>query len=161
MTGRWLPPEEYIETIARATSYACLYFTDTAGRPFQLRSRDEAEVWQWPGGNLEHGETPWEGARRECLEETGIDFRGPRRLLGVHFLPRRTRWPVNHIGFIFDGGELTDVQLARVRLTDEHTEWRVATVEGWRGQMRPDGFARLDAISTARATGAVAYLEGA
>jgi 8-oxo-dGTP diphosphatase len=28
--------------------------------------------WNLPGGSLEHGETPKEGARRECLEETGI-----------------------------------------------------------------------------------------
>ncbi|MER6631633.1 NUDIX hydrolase [Streptomyces sp. NPDC000987] len=160
MTNMWLPPEQYIETIARATSYACLYFTDTAGRPFQLRSHSDREVWQWPGGNLERGETPWEGARRECLEETGIDFQGPQRLLGVHFVPQREDWPANHIGFIFDGGALTDDQLARVRLTDEHTAWHVATVDEWRREMRPVDFARLEAINTARKAGTVAYLEG-
>ncbi|MGW1258871.1 NUDIX domain-containing protein [Streptomyces sp. NPDC002513] len=160
MTNTWLPPEQYIETIARATSYACLYFTDTAGRPFQLRSHNEREFWQWPGGNLERGETPWEGARRECLEETGIEFEGPQRLLGVHFVPQRADWPANHIGFVFDGGELTDVQLAHVRLTHEHTEWRVATVDEWRREMRRVDFARLDAINSARETGTVAYLEG-
>jgi 8-oxo-dGTP diphosphatase len=160
MTDKWLPPEQYIETIARASSYACLYFTDTDGRPFQLRSRIDAGVWQWPGGNMERGETPWEAARRECLEETGIDFRGPQRLLGVHFIPQHEDWPANHIGFVFDGGELTDAQLARVRLTDEHTEWRVATFTEWRGEMKPVTFGRLDAINTARTTGTVAYIEG-
>lgn len=160
MTNAWLPPEQYIETIARATSYACIYFTDIAGRPFQLRSHNKGEVWQWAGGNLERGETPWDGARRECLEETGINFQGVQRLLGVHFVPQREHWPANHIGFIFDGGELSDAQLARVRLTDEHTEWRVATVDEWRGAMTPVNFKRLEAIHTARETGTVAYLEG-
>ncbi|MER6978297.1 NUDIX domain-containing protein [Streptomyces carpinensis] len=159
MTNAWLPPEQYIETIARATSYACLYFTDTAGRPFQLRSRNGVEVWQWPGGNMELGETPWECARRECLEETGIDFRGPQRLLGVHFVPQRTTWPVNHIGFIFDGGVLTDDRLAQVHITNEHTAWRVATIDEWRRDMSTVNFARLQAISAARETGIVAYLE--
>lgn len=161
MTPGWLPPEQYIETIARASSYACLYFTDTAGRPFQMRSHNSREIWQWPGGNLERGETPWEGARRECLEETGIDFQGPRRLLGVHFMLQSASWPSNHIGFIFDGGELTEAQLTQVRLTDEHTEWRVRTVDEWRQDMSPVNFARLDAIHTARGTGTVAYLERA
>ncbi|MFE6555556.1 NUDIX domain-containing protein, partial [Streptomyces sp. NPDC057746] len=118
------------------------------------------DVWQWAGGNLERGETPWDGARRECLEETGINFQGVQRLLGVHFVPQREHWPANHIGFIFDGGELGDAQLARVRLTDEHTEWRVATVDEWRGEMTPVNFKRLEAIHTARETGTVAYLEG-
>ncbi|MEU8589402.1 NUDIX domain-containing protein [Streptomyces sp. NPDC048664] len=161
MTAGWLPPEQYIEVIARASSYACLYFTDTAGRPFQLRSHDNREVWQWPGGNLERGETPFEGARRECLEETGIDFQGPRRLLGVHFMLESASWPCNHIGFIFDGGLLTDAQLAGVRLAEEHTEWRVRTVDEWRREMRAVEFNRLAAIDAARAAGAVAYLERA
>ncbi|MGW5583267.1 NUDIX domain-containing protein [Streptomyces sp. NPDC003857] len=159
MTNAWLPPEQYIETIARATSYACLYFTDVAGRPFQLRSHNEWEVWQWAGGNLERGETPWDAARRECLEETGINFQGTQRLLGVHFIPERENWPANHIGFIFDGGELTDTQLSQVRLTHEHTEWRVATVDEWRREMSPVKFNRLKAIHTARETRTIAYLE--
>lgn len=45
----WLPPAEYVKTIPRATGYACLYFTDAAGRPVQLRSTHSAEAWQWPG----------------------------------------------------------------------------------------------------------------
>ncbi|MGW1773988.1 hypothetical protein [Streptomyces sp. NPDC002104] len=48
----WLPPVEYVETIARATSYACLYFTDTAGRPVQLRATYSTEIWQWPGEQI-------------------------------------------------------------------------------------------------------------
>jgi 8-oxo-dGTP diphosphatase len=160
MTDKWLPPEQYIETIARASSYACLYFTDTTGRPFQLRSHNDAAVWQWPGGNMERGETPWEAACRETLEETGIVFDGPQRLLGVHFIPQHQNWPANHIGFVFDGGELTDTQLAQVRLTHEHTEWRVATLDEWRHEMKPVTFNRLDAIHTARKTGTAAYIEG-
>lgn len=29
-------------------------------------------LWLQPGGHIEPGETPWEGARREALEETGL-----------------------------------------------------------------------------------------
>lgn len=31
--------------------------------------------WLQPGGHIDAGETPWEAARRECVEETGLDVR--------------------------------------------------------------------------------------
>ncbi|MFJ8164298.1 NUDIX domain-containing protein [Streptomyces sp. NPDC096136] len=160
MTGTWLPPEQYVKTIANATSYAALYFTDTAGRPVQLRAVGDAGTWQWPGGNMDHGETPWECAVRECFEETGISFAGPQKLLAVHFIARGAAWPLNKFGVVFDGGHLTDAQIARVTLDPaEHTELRVHTLGEWQQIMHPDGFARLRAADTARRTGTVAYLE--
>lgn len=30
-------------------------------------------IWLQPGGHVDAGETPWDAARRETLEETGID----------------------------------------------------------------------------------------
>ncbi len=32
-------------------------------------------IWVQPGGHLEPGEQPWEAARRESVEETGMDLR--------------------------------------------------------------------------------------
>jgi 8-oxo-dGTP pyrophosphatase MutT (NUDIX family) len=31
-------------------------------------------IWVQPGGHLEDGEAPWEAARRESVEETGLDL---------------------------------------------------------------------------------------
>ncbi|WP_309051344.1 NUDIX domain-containing protein [Streptomyces sp.] len=163
MTHTWLPPAEYVETLPRATAYACLYFTDTAGRPFQLRAGYGAESgrWQWPGGNMDPGETPWQTALRECREETGIVFTGPPRLLGADFTTDRgAAWPANHIGFVFDGGELTDDQIAGVVLDPgEHSEYRVRTLEEWAREMDPGAFRRLAAIDRARRTGTTVYVE--
>ncbi|MEU8434138.1 NUDIX hydrolase [Streptomyces sp. NPDC029216] len=160
MTGTWLPPEQYVKTIANATSYAAFYFTDTAGRPIQLRAVGDTAVWQWPGGNMDHGETPWECAVRECFEETGISFAGPQKLVAVHFISQGADWPLNKFGVIFDGGHLTDDQISSITLDpSEHTELRVHTLGEWERVMRPDGFARLQATDAARRTGTVAYLE--
>ncbi|MGW7314595.1 NUDIX domain-containing protein [Streptomyces sp. NPDC054865] len=161
MADGWLPPAEYVQTIARATSYACLYFTDAAGRPVQLRAVHAYEEWQWPGGNMDPGETPWQCAVRECLEETGIVFDGPTRLLGTHFIGHQGEaWPANHIGFVFDGGTLTDEQIAAIVLDPaEHREVGVRSVEEWEGLMTPVNFGRLQEIDAARREGRVAYME--
>ena len=34
-------------------------------------------IWVQPGGHIEDGETPWEGALREATEETGLELRHP------------------------------------------------------------------------------------
>ncbi|MEV8530442.1 NUDIX domain-containing protein [Streptomyces sp. NPDC051211] len=161
MTNTWLPPREYIATLPPATAYACLYFTDAIGNPVQLRATYSTEAWQFPGGNMDHGETPWETAVRECEEETGIVFSGEPKLLGVHFLtPRGEDWHTNHIGFIFDGGTLDQEQIAGIVLDPgEHSEFRVLPVEEWVKVMTPANFARLAVIDRARRTGTVAYLE--
>lgn len=45
---------------------------DDEGRLLLIRRSDDG-LWALPGGALQVGETPAEGARRETLEETGVD----------------------------------------------------------------------------------------
>jgi ADP-ribose pyrophosphatase YjhB (NUDIX family) len=53
----------------------------------QQRAYDpRAGFWTFPGGFLEVGELPEEGARRETLEEVGLDVT-PARLQGVYARP--------------------------------------------------------------------------
>jgi ADP-ribose pyrophosphatase len=47
----------------------------------QFRSAVERDVWEFPAGLLEPGEEPADCARRELLEETGIEA-GPLRAMG-------------------------------------------------------------------------------
>jgi 8-oxo-dGTP pyrophosphatase MutT (NUDIX family) len=55
-----------------------------------LHRHKRLHIWLQPGGHLEAGETPWEAARRESEEETGLRFAawpssGPRLAhLDVH-----------------------------------------------------------------------------
>ncbi len=44
--------------------------------------------WLQPGGHIDPGETPWDAARRECQEETGlaVEFTGPLDDIGAPVL---------------------------------------------------------------------------
>lgn len=47
-------------------------------------------MWLQPGGHIEPGETPWDGALRESIEETGLDCRfadDPPRIVHVDVHP--------------------------------------------------------------------------
>ena len=51
-----------------------------------LGHRCDMDLWDLPGGGMQHGELPNEAAIREAKEETGIDIE-IIRLLGVFTLP--------------------------------------------------------------------------
>ncbi|MBC9718419.1 NUDIX hydrolase [Streptomyces sp. TRM66268-LWL] len=160
MSGVWLPPEQYIATLPKATVYAALYVTDEAGRPVLLRVARNPKMFQFPGGNLDTEETPWECALRECREETGLTLTLEPRLLLMHYLPPLGSWTVNKIGFIFDGGVLSQDQIDSIVLDPgEHTEVVVHTLDEWRQLQNPASTRRLEAVDRARRTGITCYLE--
>jgi 8-oxo-dGTP pyrophosphatase MutT (NUDIX family) len=63
-------------------------------------------LWMQPGGHLDPGETPWEAARREVVEETGMDvpFHGDRPEL-VHVSVHDVSSNHTHLDlrYLFDG----------------------------------------------------------
>ncbi|MFE6156449.1 methyltransferase [Streptomyces sp. NPDC057889] len=161
--GRPMPmtPTQYAQTVPHHTVYGCLYVRDEHDRPVQLRSVYGSRLWQFPGGNLDaQGEDPLQTARREAVEETGLEIglEAPRLLL-THFLPAGPRMPLNKVGLIFDGGRLTADQLRRIRLDPaEHDMWAVHELADWQELMAPRDFARLDAVEHARRGEGPAYL---
>src|SRR5215831_635165 len=60
-------------------AFALIY--DGEGRLLLCHRRD-ADVWNLPGGHVEHGESPWQAAVRETREEAGLDV-SVRRLAFV------------------------------------------------------------------------------
>ncbi|WP_329525724.1 methyltransferase domain-containing protein [Streptomyces sp. NBC_01462] len=163
LPGRSMPmtASEYVQTVPHHTVYACLYVRDEHDRPVQLRSVHGSRLWHFPGGNLDtRGEEPLQTARREAVEETGLELglEAPSLLL-THFLHAGPPPALNKVGFVFDGGRLTSDQLRRIRLDPaEHDMWAVHDLAGWRQLMAPGAFARLDAVERTRLGEGPAYL---
>jgi ADP-ribose pyrophosphatase YjhB (NUDIX family) len=70
--------------------------------------------WTIPGGVVKRNESPRAACRREVWEELGID-REPGRLLCVDYMPEE-QVKTEALMFLFDGGLLTDDELASIRL---------------------------------------------
>ncbi|MFJ9841781.1 NUDIX domain-containing protein [Kitasatospora sp. NPDC101155] len=163
----WRPVGGYLLTIARPSSYACFLVTDPQGRVLGMRSTINPGVWNFPGGNVEHGETPFTTALREAQEELSLDLAAEnpeviarKRLVAVIHEQAGTEYPVPVCGYVFDGGILTTEQRARIHLDPaEHTEWRFETAHDWRAHMNPDRYRRLRQVLRAHRSGVPLYLE--
>jgi len=88
---------------------------------FGRRSKDAShgdQLWCFPGGLLEYGETFEEGARREIMEEAGIEVENIRFVLAMNtldFLPK------HYVGM----GFMADWKLGvpRPEPGDKMTDW--------------------------------------
>ncbi|MFE2071131.1 NUDIX domain-containing protein [Streptomyces sp. NPDC059467] len=114
----------YIASLPRILAGAAALFRDAEGRVL-LVEPNYREGWALPGGTIESddGETPRQGARRETLEEIGLD-REMGRLLTVDWVHGRERPPI--VAYVYDGGVLTDADLGAIRLQEEELlSWRL------------------------------------
>ncbi len=102
--------------IPRIPASAGALIFDATGRLLILKPNYKAG-WTIPGGQIEEsGESPWQGGRRETLEECGLQIeRG--RLACVDFLRPRPGRP-GGVRFLFDCGPFRDQQLAEIAIDD-------------------------------------------
>ncbi|MEU8930266.1 NUDIX hydrolase [Streptomyces sp. NPDC048409] len=119
----------YIAGLPRILAGAAALFRDAEGRVL-LVEPNYREGWALPGGTVESddGETPRQGARRETLEEIGLD-REMGRLLAVDWVHGTARPPI--VAYLYDGGVVTEADLAAIRLQEEE-------LLSWRLVARPD-----------------------
>ncbi|MEU6664926.1 NUDIX hydrolase [Streptomyces sp. NPDC046727] len=114
----------YIASLPRVLAGAAALFRDAEGRVL-LVEPNYRDGWALPGGTIESdaGETPRQGARRETLEEIGLD-REPGRLLAVDWVSGTGRPPL--VAYLYDGGVLTEAELKSIRLQEEELlSWRL------------------------------------
>ncbi|MEU0306152.1 NUDIX hydrolase [Streptomyces cyaneofuscatus] len=107
----------YIAGLPKVLAGAACLFRDAEGRVL-LVEPNYREGWALPGGTVESeaGEGPRQGARRETVEEIGLDI-APGRLLAVDWVRGPDRPPI--VAYLYDGGVLTPEQLAAIRLQEE------------------------------------------
>ncbi|MER6081471.1 NUDIX hydrolase [Streptomyces sp. NPDC001833] len=118
----------YIASLPRILAGAAALFRDTEGRVL-LVEPNYREGWALPGGTVESddGETPRQGARRETLEEIGLD-REMGRLLAVDWVHGAGRPPI--VAYLYDGGVVSDADLGAIRLQEEELlSWRLVSRE--------------------------------
>jgi 8-oxo-dGTP diphosphatase len=80
----------------RRTEGAHVLATDDRGRVLVVRTTYMGPGWMLPGGRIERGETPHDGAARETREETGLE-------VVVHRLVLVDARPGDNVSFIFAG----------------------------------------------------------
>lgn len=88
-------------------------FRDAENRVLLLKTSYKTDL-ELPGGIVEPGESPVDGARREVLEELGLDVELGEPVL-VDWMPPFLGWG-DAIEFIYDAGVMTEAQQASIVL---------------------------------------------
>lgn len=129
---------------------------DESGRVL-LVEPNYKDYWEIPGGLIEVGETPAQACAREVAEELGLT-REPGRLLVVDWAPHPT-WG-DRVLFVFDGGVLTEPDIAAIRLQPEELDSYVFLPPAEAlDRLIPRLRRRVSAALQARLEGRTRYLE--
>ncbi len=114
--------------------------------------------WTIPGGQIEaDGESPWEGCRREVLEETGLTT-DSGRLVCVDFLRPRAHRP-GGLRFLFDCGTVDEAARDEIVLQAEEISACRWVTPGDADRLLSGPVGRRVAQGLAASPGTV-YLEG-
>jgi 8-oxo-dGTP diphosphatase len=111
----FLPPDEYVASLARKRMAVGALFRDEGARVL-LVDPVYRETWDLPGGAVEAEEPPQAACRREVAEELGLD-RPAGRVLAVDWVPSRPERPEGLI-VVYDGGTLSPAEIAAIAVPD-------------------------------------------
>ncbi|WP_433893559.1 NUDIX domain-containing protein [Streptomyces sp. CA-111067] len=144
----------YIAGLPKIISGANTLFRAADGRILIVEPnyRDDG-TWTLPGGTIESdiGETPRQAARRESAEEIGLDI-APGVLLAVDWVTGPGRPALQ--SYLYDGGVLTEEQLAAVRLQEEELDsWLLVRPEEAARYLSPGANRRVLAALAALTAG--------
>lgn len=157
-----LPFEEYAAQLNRKRTPAGVLIRSTDARVLLVQTSYAPpgidDNWEIPGGAGEADESPWTTAAREVREELGLD-RPLGRLLVIDHVPQEDPMPEG-LAFIFDGGVITDAEVAALELPDpEIATVGLFTLDEAAERVKPVLAGRLRAAVYAQVNGVVALCE--
>ncbi|ATW51509.1 NUDIX domain-containing protein [Streptomyces peucetius] len=145
----------YIASLPRVLAGAAALLRDGEGRVL-LVEPNYRKGWALPGGTVESdlGETPRQAARRETLEEIGLEVE-LGALLAVDWVPGEGRPPI--AAYVYDGGVLSGDRFEAIRLeVEELVSWRLVAREDLPeyllGSLGDRVLAALDALAAGTGT---------
>lgn len=97
------------------------YFVPMHEGKVLLLKRRKMEVWEFPGGKVEWGETPEEAARRELKEETGLAG-GSAEFVGITSATYEKEGSQKHSIYIVYKGAVDSGEIS-VGLEHEDARW--------------------------------------
>jgi 8-oxo-dGTP pyrophosphatase MutT (NUDIX family) len=106
----------FSETLPKKRTAAGALFTNKEGKVLLVVPTYKSE-WEIPGGTVEENESPKQACEREVLEELGISVK-IGRLLRLDYRAE-TDHATELLIFLFEGGELSDEQVAAITLPDD------------------------------------------
>lgn len=132
-------------------------FRDEQGRILMVEPMYKPTL-EIPGGVVEADEPPLDACVREVWEELGLDLQ-IGRLLVVDWKPRHGVWG-DVISFVFDGGVLTEDQIAAIKLQpDELRAVHRLAVTDITNRVRPSMHRRIAQADQAARSGETLYLQ--
>ncbi|MCD5316470.1 NUDIX domain-containing protein [Kineosporia babensis] len=148
----------WLATLPRKVMGAGVLFTDVSGDETKVLLVEPTyrDTWGLPGGVVEAGESPRDGAARETLEELGFQIQ-PGRLLVVDWIAPR---PIggDSVDWMFEGGQLpegTNIVLQE----EELRSWAWCTTEEVAERTHERLARRIANALTAQELGVTFYLE--
>ncbi|RCS79388.1 NUDIX domain-containing protein [Brachybacterium alimentarium] len=121
---RLLPDPAYFASLPKVISSGAVILRDEDGR-FVVEKPNYRDHWLLPGGGVDPGEDPRRCARREVLEELGLDLE-VGRLLAIDWMPSSAaRSAPMGVHFVFDAGVIPRAQLEAtvVPQVEELDDW--------------------------------------
>ncbi len=154
-----MPDRAFYEALpSKRMGAGCLFF-NTDGEVLLLKPTYK-EGWEIPGGVVEDNESPKTCCEREVLEELGLEI-SIRKLLVLDYnsYPHESH-KTESLMFIFEGGVLTDHELANLQLqADEISTWQCFAVENLPESMNSSLRERIIQAIKHRENQSFAYLE--
>jgi 8-oxo-dGTP diphosphatase len=150
-----LTQAEWFASLPTVYVSAGMLITDAADRVLIVKPNYRPH-WGIPGGIVEDGEAPHEGAAREIAEELGLDLPAGD-LLVVDWLPAEGTRPRPVLSYLFDGGAIgSDVT---IRLQEEELDdAQFVTWAEAEARMAAGAAARVPAARQARLDRRTVYL---